>query len=263
MGQYHVTAQNFSEVSENRMHSDEVAQRFGFKGALVPGVAIYGHLTLPFVDQLGVEWLSSSHDAVRLIKPAYHDDALTLDLSSLQGADDGATQLVQCHNAEGTLLAELRSQAARPLADAATATNALTNSTKTQGRPEITWETVTPLEPFNRWQYTVSAEENARYASEIADTLPVYQEYAHPHHMLSLANQVLMREYEMPAWIHVGSETLRHAAVRVGDVLDIQAVPTEKWERKGHQFIRLWIGYWRADVLVTEMQHTAIFKVAE
>ncbi len=34
-----VTAKNFSEASENRIHSDEIAKKFGFKGALVPGVA--------------------------------------------------------------------------------------------------------------------------------------------------------------------------------------------------------------------------------
>jgi hypothetical protein len=49
----------------------------------------------------------------------------------------------------------------------------------------------------------------------------------------------------------------------VGDTLAVNAVPVEKWERKGHQFIRLYITYKRLDVLTTEMFHTAIFRVAE
>ena len=53
MTAYQVTARNFSTSSENRMHSDDVANRYGFKGALVPGVAIYGHLVKPFVDHFG------------------------------------------------------------------------------------------------------------------------------------------------------------------------------------------------------------------
>ena len=40
MTAYQVVARNFSTSSENRMHSDEMANRYGFQGALVPGVAI-------------------------------------------------------------------------------------------------------------------------------------------------------------------------------------------------------------------------------
>ena len=76
MGAYRVTAKNFSQSNENRMHSDEVAQKYGFKGALVPGVAVYGHLTHPLVEQLGESWLSKSVSKVRFIKPAYHGDQL-------------------------------------------------------------------------------------------------------------------------------------------------------------------------------------------
>ena len=47
MTTHHVVARNFSTHSENRMHSDEMASRYGFQGALVPGVAIYGHLFKP------------------------------------------------------------------------------------------------------------------------------------------------------------------------------------------------------------------------
>ena len=42
MTTYHVVARNFSTHSENRMHSDELASRYGFRVADVPGVAYYG-----------------------------------------------------------------------------------------------------------------------------------------------------------------------------------------------------------------------------
>ena len=59
MTAYQVVARNFSTSSENRMHSDEMANRYGFQGALVPGVAIYGHLVKPLVEHYGVAWLLS------------------------------------------------------------------------------------------------------------------------------------------------------------------------------------------------------------
>ena len=67
----------------------------------------------------------------------------------------------------------------------------------------------------------------------------------------------------MPAWIHVGSEIRFRALVRVGDTLAVNAVPLEKWERKGHQFVRLYLTYSRLDQITTELYHTAIFRVAE
>ena len=66
----------------------------------------------------------------------------------------------------------------------------------------------------------------------------------------------------MPAWIHVGSDIRFRSLVRVGDTLTVNAVPLQKWERKGHEFIRLYLAYHREGVLTTEIFHTAIFKVA-
>ena len=40
-------------------------------------------------------------------------------------------------------------------------------------------------------------------------------------------------------------------------------MPLEKWERKGHQFVRLYVAYHRDEILTTEIFHTAIFRVAQ
>jgi hypothetical protein len=47
----------------------------------------------------------------------------------------------------------------------------------------------------------------------------------------------------MPAWIHTGSEVTFRRLLRVGDDIDVRAVPLEKWERKGHHFVELYIAY--------------------
>ncbi len=49
MSLYRPTARNFMEDSENRMHSDDIAKQLGFDSALVAGVAVFGHVTHPFV----------------------------------------------------------------------------------------------------------------------------------------------------------------------------------------------------------------------
>ena len=70
-----------------------------------------------------------------------------------------------------------------------------------------------------------------------------------------------MRMFVLPAWIHVGSQCLMRRALR--EALRIDCVATEKWERKGHQFIRLKIVIADTTELLFEAEHTAIFRIAE
>ena len=257
MGSYEVVARNYSEAHENKIHSDEIARKYGFKGALVPGVAVWGHLTHPLVERFGERWLSQSLNETRFFKPAYHGDRLII-----TAEDDARGVLVQGHNEDGTLLAELRSQLPEDMPPAEDQ-SVFDRSRRGADRVEMTWDAVNEQEPFPEWHFQVITDENQRYASQIDDELPLYRHVAHPHWLLSVANQTLTREYQMPAWIHVGSEVRFRELVRVGDTLAVNAVPLEKWEKKGHQFVRLYISYHRLSVLTTEIFHTAIFRVAE
>lgn len=257
MGQYEVTARNFSESSENKIHSDDIAKKFGFRGALVPGVAVYGHLTWPLVDRFGEDWLSHSVCNLRLIKPAYHDERLLLSLSDL---DDTCT--VHCHNIDGELLATLISTRPDEL-PAPEPAHIFEPPAKRSGRVEIEWDSIHVDEPFKEWDTTITEETNDTFTSQVADTLPIYsQGFVHPHFLLASANRALVDEYYMPTWIHVGSETRHRSAVNVGDTLTVRSVPLEKWQNKGHEFIKLYVSYWRGQELTTDIMHTAIYKVA-
>ena len=45
LGPYRIEAVNTAKESENKIHDDQVARRFGFKGGLVPGVEVYAYMT--------------------------------------------------------------------------------------------------------------------------------------------------------------------------------------------------------------------------
>ena len=256
MPSYEVIARNHSTAHENRIHSDEVAKQYGFKGALVPGVAVYGHLTRPLAERFGRDFLSRSIVALRLIKPAYDGDRLRIDLSE----DDGQ-HLAQCHNQEGTLLAVLRVQLSNEVPPPETPLS-LGKRAKRRGRVEINWAVVKEGEPYPVWDWEISPAENRRFCEQIADDLALYEALVHPHAILSIANQALTREFVMPAWIHTASEVRHRQALQVGDSVAVRAVPMEKWRRKGHEFVRLYIDVHRDQILTTEIFHTAIFKVA-
>ena len=57
---YTVNAYNSARDSENKIHDDSVASRFGFRGGLVPGVDVYGYMTHLPVARWGRDWLCRS-----------------------------------------------------------------------------------------------------------------------------------------------------------------------------------------------------------
>jgi hypothetical protein len=257
MNPYLVTAKNYSEDSENRIHSDEIAKKFGFRGALVPGVAVYGYMTHPLVERFGAQWLSQADTEVRLLKPTYDGEQMSISATE----QDNRLQ-VSSHGPDGVLTATLTSTVQLPTAPSQDVA-LLEGSLKLPERIVIAWDTVVALQCFSPWQFHLSDEENKRYTSEVADQLPLYQQgYVHPHLLLSLANTALMHEYVMPTWIHASSHIVHHQALMEDDTITIRSVTLEKWQKKGHEFIKIWVTYWRDDELTTEINHTAIFKVA-
>ena len=256
MQHYSVKAENFSQDSENRIHSDDIAQKYGFSGALVPGVAIYGHLTYPLVEEFGQLWLDQACNQVRLFKPTYHGDILTFTY-----IDGPEKQTVNCDNQNGVRIATLTSEF-----NSAPETPDLTSLAppyKNPDRTEIQWHNVVPYQAFTPWTCELTPADNERYVTEVKDPHSLYKTGAiHPHLLLSLANTALMNEYKMPTWLHVGSETRHHAGLYEGDTVTVKSVPLKKWQNKGHHFIQIWVTYWRDNVMTTEIRHTAIFKLA-
>ena len=97
------------------------------------------------------------------------------------------------------------------------------------------------------------------------DDAPMYRgpaAYIHPYYLLDACNKALMRMFILPAWIHTGSEIVIKRPIRVGQEILIRTVPTKKWQRKGHQFIRLAITMSADDEPAIQVQHTAIFRIA-
>ena len=251
-------ARNFAEATENRIHSDEIAKRFGFGGGLVPGVAVFGHLCAPITQRLGVSWLGGSHVTTRFLKPAYHGDTI-----SLVDRDIDARQFaVECRNPPDVLLATLECtlDPAPPPVDARAHSS---TSSRSVPRVEIEWDAIRIDEPFTTYLWKLDHAHNREYAARVDDRTQAHQEgVLHPHTLLAQANQVLVRQFVMPAWIHTGSEIRFRRLLRVGDAIEVRAVPVEKWEKKGHQFIRVYIAYVVAGEVATEIVHTAIFRVA-
>lgn len=256
MSIYKVVAINHAAESENRIHSDEIASRFGFRGALVPGVAVYGYMTHPLVERFCVDWLSSHQTSVRFLKPAYDGEELTIEMKPAGGGWD-----LTCTSPYGELLAVMNSKTPCTAAPAPVA-EVFSRSPLAPERLLISADTINLERPLPVWHWRTEQASNVEYAAQVADDQAVYAEYVHPHWALGTANYILVRSYIMPAWIHVGSEITQHRALHANSTVDIAAACVEKWERKGHEFVKLDIRYTDADGLIARVMHTAIYKVA-
>jgi len=256
---YRPVAVNHAHSSENRIHADDVAQRYGFSGGLVPGVAVFGYMTHEITAALGADWLGHGIADLRLIKPAYEGDRLAIDLTR----DSPTRSSVACRNPQGVLLATIAVDVppALPPIDARAT---IASDARDPERVEIALERVDIDRPFERFVWQPTDEQNRQYADWVGDDLPVYRTgVLHPHLLQHMANQVLVRRFYLPAWVHVGTEMRFRRTLRVGDAVEMRTTPIEKWERKGHHFVKLYIAYVVDGQPAVEAYHTAIIKLAE
>src|ERR1700722_8089874 len=68
---YRVQAYNTAKLSENKMHDDSVARRFGFNGGLVPGVDVMAYMMHLPVAKWGRAFLERGLIETRFLKPVY------------------------------------------------------------------------------------------------------------------------------------------------------------------------------------------------
>src|SRR5215471_10381328 len=75
---YRVEAYNTAHFSENKIHDDEVARRYGFSGGLVPGVDVYAYMTHAALARWGRAWLERGRAECRFLKPVYEGETATV-----------------------------------------------------------------------------------------------------------------------------------------------------------------------------------------
>src|SRR5829696_6484414 len=91
---YRVQAYNTAKQSENKMHDDAVAKRFGFSGGLVPGVDVMAYMMHLPVAKWGRPFLERGLIDARFVKPIY----------------DGELADVTAEESNGVLSIEVRSR---------------------------------------------------------------------------------------------------------------------------------------------------------
>lgn len=256
-------AYNGASASENRIHADDVAQRFGFRGGLVPGVTVFAYLAQPAVEAWGLDWLCGGAASVVLRKPLY--DAARFEVSVMTEGDaayagrvvddarvlcaDGRVWLPRESPAAPRRRGDppVPAQGARPPVGRA-ALERLRESG--MGALQLSWRGDGEM-----------ARTDRDLAAMPALVRPDRAGFANPAFVLGLANWVLARNVRLDAWIHAQSTLQNFSALSLGDSVTVEARITDLFEKSGHEFVDLEVAAFSEARPVMSATHRAIYKL--
>ena len=230
---YRVSAHNTSKLSENKIHDDTVARRFGFSGGLVPGVDVMAYMMHLPVAKWGRAFLERGLIEARFVKPVY--DGETADVTAVE--DNGVLTLevvsrgMLCATGSASLPASAPSFILSDFAEVA---------------PVVERRPVSAASyQVDKWLGTIArrwaGHEATDYLADIRETDPLYERenLGHPGLLQRVMNKVLVDNAILGPWIHVGSRMQLLAAAKMGDELTARAKVIGNYEKKGHRFVEL------------------------
>ena len=235
---YRVRAENIAVESENKIHDDQVAAKYGFRGGLVPGVTVYGYMIVPIVE-MAPEWLERGSMTLRLMEPFYDGEEVTVRAE----AGDDQSVAVTAQREDGTVCAK----GTASIRDAASPTAARL--------PEH------PLPAMD--QRAAPSSENVipgALLGTVIERLDLSGGRSYSERLLQYSNEILARNFRLGPWIHTASEIENWAIAREGDELSARGRVLERFDRKGHEFVVVDVTLVAGDRLIQTVRHTAIYK---
>ncbi|MBV8982599.1 MAG: MaoC family dehydratase [Acidimicrobiia bacterium] len=261
---HHVRAHNAATASDNKIHDDAVARRYGFSGGLVPGITVFGYLTTPIVDAWGEAWLEHGALSARFRKPIYEDDDVSVTGKVLPEATDGELSAeLEARNSAGEVCAvgtaRLPKDPPVPPALGDAPEGALPAT-----RLEATPEALSGVDVLGSLEAGFHASRTDETLALVGDALPLYGDLAvaHPVWLLSFANTILASNVALGPWIHTASAVQNHSLLHDGERLSARGRVAGLSERRGNHLVDL-------DVLlvadgarpVMSVRHTAIYRL--
>jgi len=257
-----LTAHNDAAASANKIHDDTVAQQYGFRGGLVPGVSVYAYMTYPLVHNFGEAWLTRGTAQVQLAKPVYEGDQVTVTGTVNTVAESELRFDLASTNAEGVACGigtAILPTVSSPTPDLA----AIPIGPRQAAQVPISWDAVIIGQALPLLTLTVTQQDNEEYCRTHADDLALYRGargFVHPGILLRQCNRIFSEHFILGPWIHVASDITTYRPCQVGEALEIRGVPVQKFAKKGHEFTVLDILILAADEAVQRVKHTCIFR---
>jgi acyl dehydratase len=260
---HEVVAKNYGADHANRIHSDEGAAKYGFAGALVPGVGLYAYLTRPVVDALGRDWLERGAMSAKFLKPVY-DGEIVRAKAAVAGVDPIELELELINSSEVVCVAGSAS-----LSDSLPAIDPQHYPHRELPRGDqllpATIASFSIGEALGSLEFDLDlGSEAAEFLDNVIETSPIYRGLCHPAFWIAQANEMLMRNIALGPWIHTASETQHYAIARDGERLSLRGRVVELYEKRGHELIVVDLGmFGEDDRPIATIKHSAIIRLRE
>ena len=225
--------------SSNRIHADDVAKEYGFKGGLVPGVTVSGYLFHPAVLAWGEDWLTRGHGKVVVHKPLYDGHDFEVQVSNQTDTAYRAELIdmegTRCATAEVYLADELPQPPTRrgddllpKEADIAPATLHEMQRLQASGMRALKI----------RWSEKHEMSAYLRDSSLLPDLHRFDADgFAHGAFLLGITNWVLAGNAYMNPWVHLQTESQFFAMVPYGTYLIAECEIKDLFSKRGHEFV--------------------------
>jgi acyl dehydratase len=256
---YRVSATMPAETTENKIHEDDLARRFGFRGGLVPGVTVYAWMTHPVVEALGAEWLERGTFRARFASPVYFDEVASIESIVAASSGDGVSIDVRAVNAAGDVCATgtFGLAAGSPPDAPDPAGYPAAPLPAPESRPRVSREVLAAHPILGTPDVVIDAATARAFVDRVREPLAMYSgagAAVHPGLYLHEANRALSRNVIVSPWIHVESEGRHIGPIHVGERLETRAKVASLTERKGHHFVEL-------DLLLVAAGHRPVAHV--
>jgi acyl dehydratase len=255
---YRIEAYNTAKLSENKMHDDSVAKRFGFSGGLVPGVDVMAYMMHLPVAKWGRAFLERGLIEARFVKPVYDGE-----IAEVTGEEsDGVLSIAVASRGQLCATGTASIPASAP-------SISITDFTETPAVAERGPVSALSYQP-GKWLGTAprawAGEAAEEYLRDVRERDPIFtaEGLGHPGLLQRVMNKVLVDNAILGPWIHVGSRMQLLSAARSGDELTARAKVTANYEKKGHRFVELdalVVGNGRTPL--AHCQHIAIYQPRE
>jgi hypothetical protein len=256
----------FNEVpdSENQIHGDEMAARFGFEGGLVPGVTVSAYLAHPAVAAWGLEYIARGAAQLVVEKPVYHGHPFRVDVS-----EDGE----HAYNAvltdlSGSIRARGRCWLPEKLPPAPTRRGDKILSAEWE-RPRGTPETMQRLQQTGlgalqiRWDRTAELTHYFQDPDKMPGPLNLTAgRHAHLGFVLGLTNWALGGNVRINPWLHLQTESQCFREIAYGTELIVESSIVDLFEKKGHHFCDVEVAAFQSsdDTAVMRARLRAIYQ---
>lgn len=263
---YQVLAYNYAHDSDNKIHDDETAARYGFKGGLVPGVADYAYLSRAAFQVWGEPWLRGGKMEAKFIKPVYDGETATAIATGEDESDPPERVTLSLRNPDGVCCAigsaSLQVDATAP--DISDYPHRAPLAPQARPLPAI--ETFAPGRTLGAVDYI----HDAQAAREMSQSLFVEALESvnggtlwHPALCLSYANRIVKENIQLGAWVHTASRVNYFDHPMQGEQVSLRGTVADTYDKRGHVVTELDLAMFAdAQRALVQIRHTAIIRLA-